>query len=454
MWETVVEFFNYIFDVPFVMQLVCFAVSTVLLVGTDYKKGWKLIPFFVDTVVLSVFFLFVNLLYTVLSRLMHISIISAFSYFTGIAVYAAVRSRHSVENRFAMSSVVFALTTLISALGTILGNAISANTTKPFDVIFVTKIISYVAVVAFSILLYKYPLFKYKTNYLHAILNVACNLLSAGLFIAFEYMRQSGREFMEASDVVSVFVSLVAISLFCINIVTYFMTYFLCKERQAVIEYRLEKQKGQQLKELLQLSEHKLAELKEVRHDVKNQYAYMQVMLENEKYDELKKYFAELIGTFSKPLYECVASGNEVVDSILNLELSKAGECGVQMNVRVTVPSELPFSKSGLLGIFTNVIDNAIEACSREKIADSCVDVTLSIQGDYLLFCVVNPTNRTDGEISAEEPSVKSHAELHGYGMKIVKKLVKKYNGFYRNYVRDGKFFAECLLDLRYKDKK
>lgn len=450
MKDAIVNFFTHIFDYSFVIQLLAIAAATVLLLGVEYKKfkPWR---FVIDLVWLTATFIAVHLALHVFALLVWRGFTSDLPYFIGITIYTCVASKHKWINRLAMGSVVFSLCTVMAALGTIFGNAIEIAI-DGFDIA-VTKVLSNLIIIGCAALFFRYPLFKFETTVFDCALNVSCNLLSAALCVIYEYVRRSSAEMMRLSWKFSGFITVVLLFLFLINIATYFMTYGLCKERERALEYRVREQKSESLKELLALNEHKLSELREMRHDVKNQYAYMQMLIEKKKYGELKSYFDEIVGTLAKPLYACVDSGNALIDQALNLELAKAGESGVKMNTRVAVPAELPFSKSAILGLFTNVIDNAIEACLRENIEDPCVDVVLNMQGDYMLFCVTNPTTRADTETDALTwHTSKADKALHGYGVKIIRKIVKKHNGYHRCFIKGGNFVSESLLDTYYKE--
>ncbi len=452
MREAFETFFIHIFDLPFAVQILCAAVSTVLLLGVR-RKQTKLWRIFVDIIWLYAVFFVLHMFFNVLGRFMprKLAFTSDFIYFLGITLYTVTASRHKWISRLAMASVVFSLNTLMASLGTVFGNAIEMHF-DGFD-ISVTKIIAYLIVVACSVVFFKYPLFKFETNLFDCILNVACNILSAILFVVYEYVRRSSHEMMMIGFEISGFMTVAIVFLFAINIVTYFMTYTLCRQRERALDLSLQAQKEQGLKELLTLNESKLAELREVRHDVKNQYAYMQMLLENDKFDELKSYFDEVLGTLAKPLFKSVDSGNALIDSVLNLELTKASEAGVALDFKVSVPPALPFSKSTLLSLFANVIDNAVEAVVRDGIENATVEIALGMQGDYLLFCVSNPTRLADTDSIDELVTSKSDKRVHGLGSKIIKKTVKKCNGYYRRFVKDGKFVSECLLDTLYKEK-
>lgn len=450
MIEKLTNYFVHVFDFPFVLQLICYAVTTVLLLGikvtADGKAEFKPIVFAVETFALVVFFLVVDLLIAMIGAPYMFYFDSTFKYFSGILLFALIRGKHSYRSRLVMGTTAFALCVLMGAMGTLCGQAVE-QAVQGFDIA-ITKIISYVLTVVCAVLFYKYPVFKFETGRFDSAMITVCNSLSALAFVIYEYMRRFDKVFMQASYKQLPFISVIIFILFVIDIVTYFMMYCVCREKARALAYEIERQKKQSLQELLALSESKLSELREVRHDVKNQYAYMQSMLEEGKYDELKSYFNELIGTFALPLFEQVDSGNPDIDSVLNLELAKMRAKDIKANIRVSVPSELPVKKSHLLSLFANVIDNAIDACGRDKPENPLIDVVVNVCGDELVFCVSNPTKLTQEELDRGISTSKEDKSRHGYGMKIIQKIIKKYNGYYRCYIKDGLFIAEGLLGL------
>lgn len=446
------DFFTHIFDFSQVFQILCIAFVTVLLLG-EYEERISLkscLVFILEMLIISVVFLAFDVLFYILCRYITwlLGIGGYLMYFCGIILYAAFRSKKKVLSRIIMASVLFSTLCTMCALGTVLGNALEIKI-KDFDIA-ITKIISYLLIVVCGLVFYNKNICKLEINSFSFVLNFICNLLIVAIVMIWCEIRLWILRGPISFELL-LFIAVMLFGFYIINIMAYMMTYFFYVEREKVISYQVERTKAQSLKELLQLSEHNLAELREIRHDLKNQYAYMDAMINDKKYDELAAYFKDLSGTFAKPLYSRVDCGNRTVDSILNLELSKAKEAGLDLDVKATIPSKLPFNESGLLSLFTNVIDNSIEACVRDENKGAVIEANITVKGDYLYFCVSNPTKKKDIN---EEGTSKDDKKLHGYGMKIIKKIVSKYNGYYRCTISDGVFYSDVILDMCYKDKK
>lgn len=448
--EAIINYFTHIVDFPFVMQLICYSVATVLLLGVrvnaDGKAQFRPLVFAIETIALSVVFFAIDLIIALFPPRVSGYFDSSFKYFLGVLLFAVIMSRHSWKNRLVMGTTVFALCILMGEMGTMGGLTIKLVSPN-FDIA-ISKILVYILIIVCAALFYKYPVFKFEIGGFDCALITTCNALSAIVLVVYEYMCRYNVEFMRARNTLLPFVTMVIVAFLVINIVTYFMNYGICREKALTLAYEIEQQKKQSLRELLNVSEAKLTELKEVRHDVKNQYAYMQAMLEEREYDKLKAYFNELIGTFATPLGEQIESGNADIDSILNLELAKMKTKNIKSNIRICVPSELAIKKTALLSLFSNVIDNAIEACERDKPENPTIDIVVGMHGEELLLSVSNPTKLTQEELDAGVVTSKNDKTRHGYGTNIIKKIVKKYNGIYRCYIKDGFFVSESLLGI------
>ena len=72
----------------------------------------------------------------------------------------------------------------------------------------------------------------------------------------------------------------------------------------------------------MDISEKSYQQIRKINHDIKNQFAMLNLLLENQQYDELKKYLSKYQSEYSKAksLIQC---GNQVIDNILNIEINK-----------------------------------------------------------------------------------------------------------------------------------
>ena len=244
----------------------------------------------------------------------------------------------------------------------------------------------------------------------------------------------------------------VMIALYFINTLNYLGVYQLCRGYTRTLNLEAAVQMDKSAESLLSVTESNLAELHKIKHDIQNQYAYMQAMLAGKEYQALEDYFAELTGTFAEPLVPFVDCGNHALDLIFNMENAKAQDAGVKLDIKAAPPHALPVSELDLCKIYTNVIDNAIEACVAEKTENAVVKIDVNVAGEYLFTRIANPTNKTTSFLEKGLPTTKQDGRLHGKGMSIVRDIVKKNDGILKVKIEDGIYYVEFLLALTEKN--
>ena len=252
---------------------------------------------------------------------------------------------------------------------------------------------------------------------------------------------------------------LLAAAYFCVLILVLCAVYAvdsICREQARSMELLAERQRAESEQELVRLTEKQLDDLRRLRHDIKNQYSYMRILLAEKRYDELEEYFQRQDGELTA-VAAPLNCGNRCVSIVLNMERQKAEAAGIAMTTKLVVPPVLPFPDDDLCSLLSNLIDNAIDECVRlgtyfPKYREQGVSVSINPgnpSSDYLYIEVRNPTDRkhltrrTDGIVST-----KADAALHGYGTRIITRIAEKYNGTALFEAADGVFTARVILDM------
>lgn len=226
--------------------------------------------------------------------------------------------------------------------------------------------------------------------------------------------------------------------------------YNMCREQEEIIGLQAERQRLLSEREVAGMVAANIDDLRCLRHELKNQYAYMSILLREKRYAELEEYFGQMSETLP-PLLGLANSGNRSIDTVLNMELAKAKQAFIPVEYDLIAPAALPFSADDLCAIFANLMDNAIEECVRLRaLGREDVFIRLSVQpyGSYLYIVCRNSTDRKDLERWHDAlRTTKSDERLHGYGTRIVLKLAQKYNGTADYSLKDGTFVAKVMLD-------
>jgi|GEM_PF-3351634 len=365
-------------------------------------------------------------------------------YLVGV-LFLALFSRQDWRARWINVVCVYATTLIVIQFGFAMGSVLEFNI-EGFNSLY-TKITAILLLVPAAIILKKHPISRYPISDSALTSNFVSGTVAVLLVVCYQLLIRNISDRGGLLD----FRILAAAALLAMYVVltsSYLMTYALCREQKTVLRLQAAEQMSKSTASLIAVTENNLDDIHKIRHDIRNQYAYMEALLESKDYDALSEYFEELTGTFATPLYEVFDCGNHDLNVIFHMESAKAQKAGVALDIQAVPPHELPFSPVELCSLYTNVIDNAIEACVREGFNAVGVHVQVSKQGDYLYSKVTNPTARSAQVIRSSIRTSKQDQVLHGHGMAIARKIVSNYNGVMKNRVEDGMFISEFFLDL------
>ena len=135
-----------------------------------------------------------------------------------------------------------------------------------------------------------------------------------------------------------------------------------------------------------------------------------------------------------------VDSGNHVVDSILNLQLSEADAVQAEIHTEITLPEDLPIVAFVINIILGNLLDNAITALKH------CEQRRLFVKLNYAagsLFISVRNTYHNNGLSDKKDTD-----DEHGIGLKSVKSVLDRYNGDMEIRKEDGVFSVSTIMLL------
>ena len=229
-----------------------------------------------------------------------------------------------------------------------------------------------------------------------------------------------------------------------------FTMYRMCRDQETVIELQAERQRLQSERVIADMVAVGIDELRCLRHEMKNQYAYISILLREQRYEELEQFCGQLESSMP-PMVQLANSGNRVIDTVLNMELARAKQISVPVEYELALPETMPLAPEDVCAILANLMDNALEECQRLREKgreDGSIRLTIRPYGSYLYIVCRNSTDRQTLEWRQDAlRTTKSDTQLHGYGTRIINKLAKKYNGTADYKLKDGAFVAKVMLD-------
>ena len=181
--------------------------------------------------------------------------------------------------------------------------------------------------------------------------------------------------------------------------------------------------------------------LRACRHDFKAHIYALSSLAEAGDTEGIKKYCGGLVED-SEKYSKAIISGNVAVDGILGRCADMCAEKGIIFTHQVALLENNKADDYELCIIFSNIMNNAIEACeSGDEIRLVCYPYN-----DVLCILQKNPIHKELKYENGKLVTTKEDKELHGHGLDNVKTVINKYDGHMDIKVEDGNFSIELLL--------
>jgi len=181
-------------------------------------------------------------------------------------------------------------------------------------------------------------------------------------------------------------------------------------------------------------------------HDMRNHFAMVQGYLTDGRVFEAQAYIEKINGWLDAYPKECW-TGIGALDYILNQKKKTADKQGTGMAIHAEYPKDCRIDPVDLCIILTNLLDNALEACSKQPEGERR-EITVTIRR-INLFLIIRITNSCTAEPDIQNGSLlttKKDRKLHGWGLRSVKAAVEKYQGVMEFGCCDSVFTADIML--------
>lgn len=178
-------------------------------------------------------------------------------------------------------------------------------------------------------------------------------------------------------------------------------------------------------------------------HDMKNHLLLLDTYINQKEYEKATQYIKNIQDYMYVP-GQHVNSGNYEVDAILNYRLEKAEKMGCKIDTKLKVPNCPFMSDFDLNMILGNLMDNALEALEHAK--EKYLLVELKYEKGILVIRICNSFDGTLKQNGRVLVTRKTDRENHGWGLRNVEQIVKKYDGERVIQTEDSIFKTSVIL--------
>lgn len=186
-------------------------------------------------------------------------------------------------------------------------------------------------------------------------------------------------------------------------------------------------------------------EARQLRHDIGNHLRALSALMGSGDYEAAKGYLRELSGEVYGSNIPTLLS-RAVPDALIFSKTERAEKEGIRVVLGLSADCG-GISDIDLCSIFGNLLDNAIEGMASDIPPEKRI-IRLTARRRHSLICIVceNPCN--EAGINKNFETTKSDAKYHGFGLRRIENIARKYGGGTEISVKDGKFTVTVLISV------
>lgn len=191
----------------------------------------------------------------------------------------------------------------------------------------------------------------------------------------------------------------------------------------------------------------KMAEIDKFRHDARNYLALLQNA--SGDIDAITELTNTLID-YSDSLAEIKYCDNKYLNIILSEKHKECMANDIKFDCAIVFSEDIGIDDKDICSCFMNLLENAIEAnMTDDSDMSRWVNIRANVIGNYLIIKQTNSAWKTiktnsRGQIVTTKVNVKDH----GFGLKIIDNIAKKYNGYTEFFTDNGVFNSNVYLEI------
>lgn len=248
--------------------------------------------------------------------------------------------------------------------------------------------------------------------------------------------------YMSIGDILLLIINIVLIIILNIFITNVFES--ISKNNELQNQVKLYDQKSQMELKYYETLNDKYNSSRKIIHDMKNHLQTIECLYKEKEVDKAKAYTRDMYFMLDK-LYQKKYSENKVLNIILNDKFLKAEAFNIKVNSSVG-DVDLSFIKDiDLTTIFSNILDNAIEASIE---ANKNKSIVLKVDS-FNDFIVINLSNYTEKQPVIDKDKFKTTKKEHsGLGIENVRITLEKYEGILRIKYEENIFKVNIIIPI------
>ena len=183
------------------------------------------------------------------------------------------------------------------------------------------------------------------------------------------------------------------------------------------------------------------------RHDLRHHIVTIENFVKSGNLEELRRYLAEM-GERYQLEDALVYCSNTTVNGVLSYFSREAAQNNIDYKVNLGIPEDVKIAKTDLSILFGNLLENAVEACQRQRSGEKKIQVRGQTSQNTFALAIDNTYETVPQRDKRGKFRSMKHAGT-GIGTESVKNIVSRYNGVIEFETKGDLFCVSVLLYLQ-----
>ena len=137
---------------------------------------------------------------------------------------------------------------------------------------------------------------------------------------------------------------------------------------------------------------------------------------------------------------------HHVVGALLASKQEEAENAGVEVDFDLDVPDDLPFSDTELCAVFSNLFDNAVNACAQVSEGEKrFIEMKAYSRDAFFIVDVVNSCSKAQMKRERRRDTLFSE---HGWGLSIIQAVAERHGGMLETEQQGNRFHTTVAMSL------
>ena len=189
-------------------------------------------------------------------------------------------------------------------------------------------------------------------------------------------------------------------------------------------------------------------EMRRFRHDIHAQLKCLGLLLADGQTQKALEHLQRIEHHFEELTMQKCHTGNEILDVILNQKILEAKKKDIHITVEGRLDKPDFMDSYDLCTLFSNMLDNCIEACEAMPDANALIAVSILTHRNTVLFQFTNPATIRMYEAVKSGRTTKADCINHGFGMENIQRALYENNGETDCLFQDGKLITDFYFEM------